>query len=385
MPDLRVLEMGSNLMPATIRCDQVGSLLRPPSLQESYARHEHGDIDDEALRVAQDRSIEEVVARQEALGLPVVSDGELRRLNFQDGFLGSVAGWTGGRPNTRSFYLSRAPNAETPQRWNPSDSDRYVAVERLSVGRSRPLEEYRFVRRCTSLPIKVTLIGPDRISKWIDLPASNDVYSDMSGFLVDVVDIQRSMIGRLTDAGCRYIQVDEPGLTAYVDPPSIARMRESGDDPDVVLDRSLGAINRVMEGFPHCVFGVHVCRGNQASMWRREGAYDAIAERVFRSLRCDRLLLEYDSERAGGFDPLRFVPRDKVVVLGLVSTKVPLLEDEDELLRKIEEAAKFLPLDQLAVSTQCGFASDIVGNQVTEDDQWRKLELVRKVSERMWG
>jgi 5-methyltetrahydropteroyltriglutamate--homocysteine methyltransferase len=187
------------------------------------------------------------------------------------------------------------------------------------------------------------------------------------------------------DSGCRYIQIDAPGYTAYVDPPSLAAMRRRGEDPMENFTRSLRADRDLLRGFEGMTFGIHLCRGNQRSMWHRDGSYDAIAERVFTELGHDRFLLEYDSPRAGGFEPLRFVPKGKVVVLGLVSTKVPELEPIDELRRRIDEANRYVRLEQLAISPQCGFASDIVGNLLSEDDQKRKLELVVETARKVWG
>jgi 5-methyltetrahydropteroyltriglutamate--homocysteine methyltransferase len=204
-------------------------------------------------------------------------------------------------------------------------------------------------------------------------------------FVADVVAVQRRMIRELVDAGCRYVHIDEPGYTAYVDEPSLAAMRARGEDPAQNLSRSLKANAEIMRGFDGVTFGIHLCRGNQRSMWHREGPYDAIAERLFNELPHQRFLLEYDSPRAGGFAPLRFVPKGKVVVLGLVSTKVAQLEPLDELKRRIGEAAKFLPLEQLAVSPQCGFGSDVSGNLISEDDQKRKLERVVEAARETWG
>jgi 5-methyltetrahydropteroyltriglutamate--homocysteine methyltransferase len=179
--------------------------------------------------------------------------------------------------------------------------------------------------------------------------------------------------------------MDAPSYTAYVDPRSIEKMKSSGIDPSAQMERSISADNAVIAGIDDVVFGIHLCRGNVRSMWHREGAYDAIAERLFNGLHHRRFLLEYDTERAGGFEPLRFVPKSKTVVLGLVSTKVPKLETADELKRRIGEASRFIPLEQLALSPQCGFSSNIVGNVITEDDQWRKLELVQNVAADVWG
>ncbi len=190
----------------------------------------------------------------------------------------------------------------------------------------------------------------------------------------------------LLKAGCRYIHIDAPGFTAYVDQPTLDQMRARGEDPMQNFSRSLKAETRVVQNLGADVTtGIHLCRGNQRSMWHREGTYDAIAERLFNELPHDRFLLEYDSPRAGSFEALRFVPKGKIVVLGLVSTKVPTLEKVDDLKRRIEEATRFIALDQLAISPQCGFASDVVGNLISEDDQKRKLELVVETARQVWG
>src|SRR6185295_8256068 len=204
-------------------------------------------------------------------------------------------------------------------------------------------------------------------------------------FMADVVRIQRRMVEELARAGCRYVHIDEPGYTAYVDEPSLKLMRERGEDPDQNIRRSIAANAAIIAGFPDVTFGIHLCRGNHRSMWHREGTYDAIAERLFNELPFDRFLLEYDSPRSGSFEPLRFVPKGKVVVLGLISSKVAEVESADDLCRRVEEAGRYVSLDQLAISPQCGFASDIVGNLLDEEAQRRKLELVVRVADKMWG
>jgi 5-methyltetrahydropteroyltriglutamate--homocysteine methyltransferase len=193
------------------------------------------------------------------------------------------------------------------------------------------------------------------------------------------------MIQELAAAGCRYVQIDAPGFTAYADGPSLAAMRARGEDPQTNLARSIAAEAAVVRGFDGVTYGIHLCRGNQRSMWHREGTYEGIAERLFNELPHDRFLLEYDSPRAGGFEPLRFVPKGKIVVLGLVSTKVAELESMDDLKRRIDAAAKYIPLEKLALSPQCGFASDVVGNLINEDDQRRKLERVVETARQVWG
>jgi 5-methyltetrahydropteroyltriglutamate--homocysteine methyltransferase len=255
----------------------------------------------------------------------------------------------------------------------------------LRLIQNTPLEEFRLLSQVAQRPAKVTLIGPDRISQRFDLQKSKPVHAGIDEFVTDVVKIEREMIRCLIEAGCPYIQIDAPGYTAYVDPPSLQRMRERGEDPKQNFTRSLKADNELLLGFDEVTFGIHLCRGNQRSMWHREGTYDAIAERLLNELKHDRFLFEYDTPRAGGFEPLRFLPKGKVLVLGLVSTKVPQLEKIDDLKRRIDEAGKYASLEQLAISPQCGFSSDVVGTLISEDDQKRKLELVVETSRQVWG
>jgi 5-methyltetrahydropteroyltriglutamate--homocysteine methyltransferase len=197
--------------------------------------------------------------------------------------------------------------------------------------------------------------------------------------------VEREIITGLVDGGCRYVQIDAPGYTAYVDRPSLDAMRARGEDPKDNFSRSLKADNALLAGFDDVTFGIHLCRGNQRSMWHREGTYDEIAERLLNELNHDRFLFEYDTPRAGGFEPLRFLPKGKVIVLGLVSTKVPQLETVDELKRRIDAAAEYAPIEQIAISPQCGFSSDVVGNLISDDDQRRKLEVVVETARQVWG
>jgi len=378
---------------AEIRNDVVGSLLRPAELKQARQRYDEGKLSREDLRQVEDRMIRNAVRLQEELGLAVVTDGEYRRLNFQDSFGESVSGYDAGKASLK-FYEQRVEGSNPLQRWEipvrgeekgTAVSQRRPVVERLRLVRNTPLEEYRFVSRETEKPAKVTLIGPDRISQRFDWQNSKTVYSNMDNFMDDVVQIQREMIHGLVEAGCRYVQIDAPGYTAYVDPPSLQSMRDRGEDPEENFSRSLKADNRVLEGFDDVTFGIHLCRGNQRSMWHREGTYDDIAERLLNELKHDRFLFEYDTPRAGGFEPLRFLPKGKVVVLGLVSTKVPELEKIDDLKRRIDAAARYAPLEQLAISPQCGFSSDVVGNLISEDDQKRKLKIVVETARQVWG
>jgi 5-methyltetrahydropteroyltriglutamate--homocysteine methyltransferase len=376
---------------AKIRTDVVGSLLRPPHLKEARTRFDDGAITADELRAIEDDAVIEAVRLQESVGLDVITDGEMRRLNFQDSFGASVDGYDSAR-STLKVYERRVEGAVPGQRWDiplqhvgTAVSHRRPAKARLKLAHNIPLDEYRFVSKVAKKPTKASLIGPDRISQRFEYESSTAVYLDMDDFLSDVVAIERQIVSSLVEAGCRYVHIDAPGFTAYIDPPSLEQMRKRGEDPMLNFSRSLKAEAAVIANFPGVTFGIHLCRGNQRSMWHREGTYDAIAERLFSELPHDRFLLEYDTPRAGSFEPLRFVPKGRVAVLGLVSTKGPELETVDTLKRRIDAASVFLPLDQLAISPQCGFASDVVGNLLGPDDQRRKLERVAEVARQVWG
>jgi methionine synthase II (cobalamin-independent) len=368
---------------STSRVDHVGSLLRPEYLKVAFRQFAQGEISEEALRAAQDRAIRETVRRQQSIGLPVITDGEYRRLNWQVSF-SEVEGWDMWRTSWDNFARNpenRAPG-EVPLTKGEDAvlSFRTPVTARLALKRNFPLEEFLFFKGPAA---KVTLMGPDRVAQMSDIKGSP--YRDREEFLADVVRIQRQIVGELVQAGCRYVQLDEPSYTGYVDPATLERMRKGGEDPMKNLLRAVDADNAVIAGFKDTVFGLHICRGNRASMWHREGSYDAIADRLFNGLRFDRLLLEYDTARAGGFEPLRLVPKGVTVVLGLITTKSGRVETAEELTKRIDEAARFIPLEQLALSPQCGFASGIAGNLLTEDEQWRKLEVMLETARRVWS
>jgi 5-methyltetrahydropteroyltriglutamate--homocysteine methyltransferase len=375
-----------------IRTDVVGSLLRPPAWLQARACFDAHEISSAALEDIERACIRQLVALQESIGLDVVTDGEIGRLNFQDSFGLAVSGFDAA-PETLQVHERRAAGGGPLRRWDIPDltqtgtpvSHRRPTVARLALTNNVALAEYKRTQAVAKKPVKVSLIGPDRILQRFDHQASKAVYPDMDAFCADVVALERSMVAQLVEAGCRYVHIDAPGFTAYADPPSLAAMRARGEDPETNFGRSIAAEADVVGGFDNVTFGIHLCRGNQRSMWHREGTYDAVAERLFNELPHDRFLLEYDSPRAGGFEPLRHVPKGKIVVLGLVSTKVSELESVDDLKRRIDAAAKFIPLEQLALSPQCGFASDVVGNLISEDDQKRKLERVVETARQVWG
>jgi len=370
------------------RTDHIGSLLRPQSLIDAFTSFARKEMSAAAFEKAQDDAIRAVVAQQEAHGIPVVSDGEYRRLNWQVSF-SEVAGWDLWETSWKGFLknpLNLSPGEKPLTKGGDAVvSYRTPATARLKLVKSFPLAELKFLKSVAKKPVKITLMGPDRVCQMCDLENSRAIYKGADDFLADVVAIQRQMVDELAAAGCDYVQIDEPSFTGYVDPPTLERMRAKGEDPLANLRRAIDADNKVIAGVKgRAITALHICRGNRASMWHREGKYDAIAEAVFGGLKYDRLLLEYDTERAGGFEPLRFVPKGVVAVLGLITTKSGQVETVDALRRRIDDAARFLPLEQLALSPQCGFASGIAGNLLTEDEQWRKLDAMAETARKVW-
>jgi 5-methyltetrahydropteroyltriglutamate--homocysteine methyltransferase len=380
-----------------LRVDQVGSLGAPSRLQQIFDGYKRGLVSNEQLDQAKDEAIEHLITKQESIGFPVVTDGELRRRNFQESFGESVSGFEVATEDRAMEGVSVQPLTRAEQNFSapgPAIVTRRRVVERLRLVRNVPLEEYRFSNRLANTPVKVTVLSPDRISQRFSWENSKAVYPDMDAFLADVVAISRQIIAQLVEAGCRYIQIDAPGYTAYVDQVSLDRMRGRGEDPDKNMERSIEADNAIIAGFDGVTFGIHLCRGNPRTIdpatgkvmpqWHREGHYDDIAERLFSRLKHHRLLLEYDDERSGSFAPLRFVPKGKIAVLGLVTTKRSDLEPLDLLRRRMGEATRYLPAEQLALSPQCGFGGlDHV--VIPEEDQWRKLERILEAARLIWN
>jgi 5-methyltetrahydropteroyltriglutamate--homocysteine methyltransferase len=387
----------------TLRVDQVGSLAGPASLRALVEANAVGAVGDDELTRAQDDAIRDVIRKQEAIGYPVLTDGEFRRRNFQDSFGAAVSGYDLPVDLKRSYLereeeITKASFARAEQNFEaagPAIAHRRPVHERLKLVKNVPLEEYRFAAALASAPVKETIVSADRIMQRFAWERSTAIYADMDQFVADVVAIEREMIAQLVAAGCRYIQIDAPGYTAYGDDVSLDRMRSRGEDPRENLERAIRADNAIIAGFEGIVFGIHLCRGNPRTVdpatgrvqaqWHREGHYDRYAEQLFSQLAHDRLLLEYDSERAGGFEPLRFVPKDKVAVLGLVTTKNDSVETVDTLERRIGEAGAFVSPDQLALSPQCGFGG--VGTSVVlpEEIQWRKFQRILETADRVWG
>jgi 5-methyltetrahydropteroyltriglutamate--homocysteine methyltransferase len=362
----------------TYRSEVVGSLLRPEYLKEAMERAGHDAIAPDELRAVQDRAALEAIALQEACGLDVITDGEVRRAFWFDPLTASLSGYNPEVPAPVPFTAVTGQPAEPPPKLP-------VVTDRLGFRKNLPLEEYTFLTANTHTPVKTTIAGMTYASVlWV--PGFSDgAYPDRDAYMAEALDLMTRVVGEVVAAGTNYVQLDSPRYTHMVSEEGRANLRRVGLDTETWLARMIETDNALIRSFPDVTFAVHLCRGNHRSMWSVEGGYDAIAEQLFNDLACDRILAEYDSPRAGTFAPLRFVPRDKVVVLGLVTTKEPQLEDPDQLKRRIEEAAAFVPLDRLALSPQCGFASTLPGNRVTVEDQRAKLELVAGVARDVWS
>jgi 5-methyltetrahydropteroyltriglutamate--homocysteine methyltransferase len=365
-------------MTAPYRADQVGSFLRPATLLQ--ARNDPGTRP-EQLRELEDRAIEEALARQRELGFEIFTDGELRRKNFMSDFTDAVAGLDHGDAVARMWQVGGAGSAHVSRVTG-------IVTERLRQVRRLTAHELAFLKRHSPGAIKVTLPSATQFPAIAYKRGISDrAYASPSELLWDVVKILEAEVRALVDEGVSYVQIDAPRYSYYMDPKWRDWIRtEMGQDPEVALDEAVRADNACLEGArrPGVTLAMHLCRGNNRSHWYAEGGYDPIAEKLFATLQVDRFLLEYDDARSGTFEPLRFVPRGKQVVLGLVSSKVPQLESPAELRQRIESAARHVPLDDLALSPQCGFASTMEGNLLTEADQWAKLGLVVRTAREVW-
>jgi 5-methyltetrahydropteroyltriglutamate--homocysteine methyltransferase len=365
-------------MSARYRADHVGSLLRPASL---LAARSDPEVDAERLRRLEDAEIERVLRRQAELGLRIFTDGELRRRTFMSDFNESVDGFDEEDVVARSWQGAAAVARPTAVSG--------IAVRKLRQTKRLTDREVSFLKDHSPGDIKVTLPSANQFPAIAYKRGISDkVYPTHSDLLWDIVPMIGAEIRALVDEGVRYVQIDAPRYSYYIDPKWRAYVKdEMGLDPGQALEEAIRADNACLAGAARegVTLAIHLCRGNNRSQWYAEGGYDAIAEKLFAQLNVDAFLLEYDSERAGGFEPLRYVPRGKTVVLGLVSTKISELEQQDALLRRIEEAARYVPMDDLALSPQCGFASTMEGNLLSEDDQWRKLELVVETARKVWG
>lgn len=357
------------------RSDVVGSLLRPEYLKQARQKHETGQMTESEFKRLEDRAVDEAIALQERAGLDVLTDGEMRRYAFYGHLIDAVEGFdkTGGwaipfRDEKGEELVLKRP----------------VVVSKLR--RKRPLcaEEFTYLRARTSHPAKTTMISAQQAAAYYDKEKSSSVYPTIDGYLADLVDILRDEVAELIRLGCTYIQIDSPQYAALLDPVLREGYRKRGNDPDRLLDLSTEMDNAVIGNRSGITFGLHLCRGNNQSKFYAAGDYGPITK-VFQKTRFHRFLLEYDDERSGGFEPLLQVPEDRTVVLGLVSSKKSALESKDELKQRIAQAGRFISLDRLALSPQCGFASTIEGNIVTAQDQEAKLRLVVETANEVWG
>ena len=365
-------------MPTSCRAEHVGSLLRPPEVLQARAAHAAGGLDPEKLRAAEDRAILHVLEKQSQLGLDIVTDGEIRRGSWLTDMADTVDG----------FVSERVPLEWKGPGGGVEGSTAHAAGAKLRKLRKMTGHEVPFLKKNARAPFKVTLPAPSNFMLASYKTGITDkFYPTHADLLKDLVEIVRDDVQWLVSEGVRYIQFDAPFYSHYLDPLQRARMRQAGRSPDKELENAVAGDNAALRDVPRGVItlALHVCRGNNRSRWYTEGGYDAIAEKLFGLLQVDRFLLEYDTERSGGFEPLRLVPRGKVVVLGLITTKEPKLESQNELRRRIKEASKYVPLENLALSPQCGFASVAAGNLLSMDEQWKKLELVVDTARKVWG
>ncbi len=365
-------------MPALFRADHVGSLLRPPDLLRARS---DPSTTPEQLRTLEDRHIENALARQRELGFEFATDGELRRRNFMSDFTDAVEGFDLRDGLARNWQAGTAQSA-------PVSSITGIVAAKLRQTRPLTGHELPFLKTHCPVAIKMTLPSATQFPAIsFKTGVTDKIYPDRSELLWDIVEIMKADLAELSAQGVSYIQIDAPRYSYYMDPKWCEWIRtELKMDPDSALDEAIRADNACFQAArrPGVTLAIHLCRGNNRGHWYAEGGYDAIAEKMFATLDVDRFLLEYDDERSGTFAPLRFMPRGKVVVLGLVSSKLPQMEDSRVLEKRISEAADYVPIENLALSPQCGFASTAEGNPITEETQWAKLKLVADTARRIW-
>jgi methionine synthase II (cobalamin-independent) len=368
-------------MAFSYRADHVGSLLRPKEILEARA---NPDIAPEQLKEIEDRQIRRILERQRDTGLRIFTDGELRRHGFMSDFYESVEGLDSAHNVARAWTTTSAAAASAPGLATLHG----VVTGKVRQKKRMAQHELAFLKKYSPGAIKMTLPSANQFpAVAYKKGMSEKAYPTRSEFLWDIVPIIRSEIQALIKEGAKYIQLDAPRYSYYIDPKWRKYVQEEmGQNPDQALDEAIRADNVCLEGARKkgVTVAIHLCRGNYRSRWYAEGGYDPIAEKLFHQLNVDAFLLEYESERAGSFEPLRFVPRGKAVVLGLVSSKVADMERPDQLIRRIEEASRYVPMESLGLSPQCGFASAMEGNLLTEEQQWRKLQLVVDTARRVW-
>jgi len=357
------------------KSEVVGSLLRPAYLANARKQFESGQISAADFKAIEDQAVNEAIALQETAGIDVITDGEMRRYAFYGHLIEALDGFDKYGGWAIPF---------TDETGEQLVLKRPVVVERLRWRRSMCAEEWVYLRSRKSHPGKVTMISAQQAAAYYDPEKSRSAYPTRDAYLADIVDFSRREVEELVRLGCTYIQIDAPQYAALLDPEMREGYRKRGSDPEKLIDICIEMDNAIISGHPGITFGIHICRGNNQSKFYARGDYEPIA-RIFTQTRFQRFFLEYDDERSGGFEPLRYMPEDRFVVLGLVTTKKPRLESAEELRQRIEEASRYVPLERLALSPQCGFASTMEGNRISPEDQRHKLELVASVAREVWG
>jgi len=356
----------------SFRADHIGSLLRPKKLREAFRKYSQGDPQ---LGAAQDEAIRDALRLQEQCGLGVATDGEFRRISYWEKFVRLTRGLE-VRDAVFTFHDAQGHESKFTAPYASGKVSREAPIT---------LDEFDFLKRNTRLTAKLTMPAPStmhfyRFTDW------GSAYRDARAFFADLGKVYQAEIAALAAAGCRYVQLDEVAVAILCDPAARGKVKAAGEDPDRLVDLYVDAINEAVKGRPAAMqVGVHVCRGNYKGMYLSEGGYDSVAERFFARSNVDHFLLEFDTPRAGGFAPLRFVPKEKGVVLGLVSSKTPAMETIDQLKQRVDEAARYLDARRLAISPQCGFASTMGGNPLTEADERAKLRLCVDAARSIWG
>jgi 5-methyltetrahydropteroyltriglutamate--homocysteine methyltransferase len=365
----------------TARSDVVGSLLRPPELLEAQRLAAAGELAPGDLKAIEDLAVDRALELQTEAGMEVVTDGEMRRLSFQSQLVAAVDGFSEWDidaflwGNWRSDDLGGVDIERPP----------LTVIDKLSRRRWLSGEEFSYAHGRTDATLKVTLPSPSLFANFWDPQTSTDAYETLEDFLSDVAEILREEVTELARLGCSYIQLDAPHYPLLIDPGYRDFYEGRGWPADRWLELGLELDNAVISGHHGVTFGFHLCRGNQMSRWLVSGGYDWLAARIFPAIRAQRLLLEYDDERSGSFDPLREVPEGKIVVLGLVTTKSGRRENIGELTERIKGAEKFVPLERLALSPQCGFATSVRGNDISFEEQGAKLRVIAETARQVWG
>lgn len=360
------------------RADVIGSLLRPPTLLAARERHQAGQLDDPTFKSLEDEAVDFCIAVQERSGVDVVTDGEMRRNVFASQLVQSVDGFESIEGNPVDWFTIEGKKETSPVT--------VALVSKIKRKRHLSSEEFVYLRAKTKQPTKMTIPSPTMYAYYWAPGVSNAAYPSTDAYMAEVADILRDEVRELVRLGCTYIQFDAPEFGMVLDPHQQEWFARKGFEAGKLVHHGIEMMNAIMKGYEdRCSFGMHVCRGNDANRYMAKGSYAMIAEEILRRSHARVLLLEYDDERSGDFSPLAKTAEDKIVCLGLITTKRPRQETEDEVIARIQEAARYVPLERLSLSTQCGFASVAKGNNIPFELQERKLGLVTRVARRVWG